>query len=89
MGNKCPKCGEEDISITHCHECGYGLDQEQIRASWHRDGHWDMSMSQVLGRKLSWTDSAEIQINSGKVRIDSNGRVTIDGDFEITNIKES
>lgn len=85
----CPECGEEDISITHCHECGYGLDTEEIRASWHRDGHWDMSMSQVMGQKLSWTDSAEINVRNGKVKIGRGGKVIITGDFDISYVNES
>lgn len=36
---ECSKCGAENIPVSHCHECGYGIDKEQIRASWHRDGH--------------------------------------------------
>jgi methionyl-tRNA synthetase len=86
---ECPECGAEDISVTHCHECGHGIDKEQIRASWHRDGHWDMSMSKIRGEKLSWTDSAEIQVSNGTVRIDSNGKVIIDGNFSISYINES
>lgn len=88
---ECPECGADNGRkiMRYCSECGAGIDEEEIRASWHRDGHWDMSMSKIVGRRLSWTDSMVVETENATIEITDTGNVNIKGDFEIVDIEES